>query len=149
MEGKQELRRIELPTEALAEQLQGHLQEMRFTGATYDKARNVIQFPDNMSSSQWSNIKVVVEEWAKGRHLEMVESLRLQTPKPVLTQEKPKPSVPEAGEKQKLERLTPQQAHERYNYLQSKPFSELTDAEYDERLALAESLSKKSKAPKQ
>jgi hypothetical protein len=46
--------------------------------------------------------------------------------------------------KKKLDGLTPQMAEERYNYLSSRPISELTDAEYEERLALAEKLSERA-----
>ena len=46
--------------------------------------------------------------------------------------------------KEKLDSLTPQMAEERYNYLSGKPISELTDAEYEERLALAERLSERA-----
>ena len=42
--------------------------------------------------------------------------------------------------------MTLTEAEARYNYLQGKAFSELTDDEYEERLALAQSLSEKSKA---
>jgi ketosteroid isomerase-like protein len=45
--------------------------------------------------------------------------------------------------KKKLEGITPQMAEERYEYLSSKPISELTDDEYEERLALAKKLSEK------
>lgn len=102
-----------------------------------------------MNPSQWSSLKGTVEKWAKGRRLEVVESLKLQPPRPEATQGKVKSKELEAEMKEKLEGLTPQKAEERYNYLQSKLFSELTDAEYDERLALAQTLSEKSKAPKQ
>jgi len=46
--------------------------------------------------------------------------------------------------KKKLDGLTPQMAEERYDYLSTKPISELTDAEYEERLALAEKLSERA-----
>jgi len=50
--------------------------------------------------------------------------------------------------KRKLDSLSPQMAEERYKYLSSRPIGELTDAEYDERLALAQKVSgKHSKAP--
>jgi len=45
---------------------------------------------------------------------------------------------------QRLDGLSQEQAEERYNYLNSKSISELTDAEYEERLALALRLSEKS-----
>ncbi len=45
--------------------------------------------------------------------------------------------------KKKLDGLTPQMAEERYDYLSRRPISELTDAEYEERLALAEKLSER------
>jgi hypothetical protein len=46
--------------------------------------------------------------------------------------------------KKKLDGLTPQMVEERYDYLSTKPISELTDAEYEERLALAEKLSERA-----
>jgi ketosteroid isomerase-like protein len=46
--------------------------------------------------------------------------------------------------KKKLEGITPQMAEERYNYLSRKPISELTDDEYEERLALAKKLSERA-----
>jgi len=45
--------------------------------------------------------------------------------------------------KKRLDSFTPQMAEERYDYLSKKPISELTDAEYEERLALAEKLSER------
>jgi hypothetical protein len=46
--------------------------------------------------------------------------------------------------KEKLDGLSPQEAEERYSYLNGKSISELTDAEYEERLALALKLSDKA-----
>jgi hypothetical protein len=132
------LREIELPSEELAEELQRHLQDRRFTGATYDKAHKTIHFPDNMGSSQWSILRSTVEKWAKGRRLEVVESLKLQPLKPEATQAEVNPKEVQEEVKKRLEGLTPQKAEERYNYLQSRPISELTDAEIEERLALAQ-----------
>ena len=143
------MRKIELPSEELAEELQSHLQDRRFTGATYDKARKTIQFPDNMNPSQWSSLKGTVEKWAKGRRLEVVESLKLQSLRPETTQAKVNPKELEAEVKKKLERLTPQTAEERYKYLLSRPISELTEAEFNERLALAARPSGKIKPPKE
>lgn len=140
------MRKIELPSEELAEELHSHLQERRFTGASYDKARKTIQFPDDMNPSQWSGLRGMVEKWAKGRHLEVEESLKLLSPRPEEPQRKANTREQEAELKKRLEGLTPQKAQERYNYLQSKPFSELTDEEYEERLALAQTLSEKSKS---
>jgi hypothetical protein len=138
------LRQIELPSEELAEELQKHLQERRFTGVTYDKAQKTIHFPDNMGSSQWSILRGTVEKWAKGKRLEVVESLKLQSPIPEVTRGEVNPKEVEAQVKKKLEGLTPQKAEERYNYLQSRPISELTDAEIEERLALAQRKPEKS-----
>ena len=45
--------------------------------------------------------------------------------------------------KKRLDSLSPQMAEERYEYLSAKRLGELTDAEYEERLALVERLSKK------
>ncbi len=56
------MRKIELPSEALAEELRDHLQDKRFTVANYDKAHRTLQFPDNMNSSQWSSLRSTVEK---------------------------------------------------------------------------------------
>ncbi|MDA4113751.1 MAG: hypothetical protein OK474_06870 [Thaumarchaeota archaeon] len=141
------MRKIELPSEELAEELQSHLQDKRFTGSTYDKGRRTIQFPDNMNTLQWSSLRGTVEKWAKGRHLEVVESLKLQSTRSEETQVRADPKELEAEVKKKLERLTPETAEERYKYLQSRPISELTEAEFNERLALAQR-SDKVKPPK-
>lgn len=45
--------------------------------------------------------------------------------------------------KKKLESLTPQEAERRYDDLSRRPISELTDEEYQQRLALAEKLSER------
>jgi hypothetical protein len=141
------LRKIELPSEELAEELQRHLQDRRFTDASYDEARKAIQFPDDMNPSQWSSLRDTVEKWAKGKQMEVVESLELH-PRPEAPQEKAKPNEREAEAKKKLEGLTPKEAEERYNHLLSKSVSELTDAEFEERLALAQRTSGKPKGPK-
>lgn len=47
--------------------------------------------------------------------------------------------------KKKVQGLSPEMAEERYNYLLSRPISELTDAEYAERLALIDRLTEKPK----
>jgi hypothetical protein len=91
-----------------------------------------------MGSSQWSILRSTVEKWAKGRRLEVVESLKLQPLKPEATQAEVNPKEVQEEVKKRLEGLTPQKAEERYNYLQSRPISELTDAEIEERLALAQ-----------
>jgi len=145
--GEWALRKIELPSEELAEELQKHLQDRRFTGASYDEARKAIQFPDSMNPSQWSSLRDTVEKWAKGRQMEVVESLVVQ-PRPEAPQEKAKPNELEAEAKKRLESLTPQEAEERYNYLLGRSVSELTDAEFEERLALAQRASGKAKGPK-
>ena len=134
------MREIELPSEELAEELQKHLQDTRFAGATYDKGRKTIQFPDNMNVLQWSSLKGTIEKWAKGKRMEVVESLRLQPLGPEIAPETADPKEVKEDVKKRLEGLTPQMAEERLNYLQSKPFSELTDAEYEERLALAQDI---------
>jgi hypothetical protein len=141
------LRKIELPSEELAEELQRHLQDRRFTDASFDEARKAIQFPDNMNPSQWSSLRETVEKWAKGKRMDVVESLELQ-PRPEATHEKAKPNELEAEAKKKLESLTPREAEERYNHLLSKSVSEMTDAEFEERLALAQRASGKAKGPK-
>jgi hypothetical protein len=142
------LRKIELPSEDLAEQLQRHLKEKSFTGAVYEKGHKTIQFPDDLDPSQWSSLKTTVEKWGKGRHLEVVESLRLQATKPEAPQTKADPKVLEAEVKKKLDRLTPQSAEERYKYLLSRPISELTDSEFEERLALVQRSADKGKDQK-
>jgi hypothetical protein len=142
------LRKIELPSDELAEELQRELQDKKFTGATYDKGRRTIQYPDSMNPSQWSSLKGTVEKWAKGSNLEIIESLKLQPLKPETPQVRANPKEMEAEVKKKLEKLTPQTAEERYKYLLSRPISELTEAEFNERLALASRPSDKAKAPK-
>jgi len=51
--------------------------------------------------------------------------------------------------KKQVAAMSPQTAEERYDYLLSRPISELTDAEYTERLALVERLTEKQRKPKQ
>ncbi|MDA4134506.1 MAG: hypothetical protein OK441_02940 [Thaumarchaeota archaeon] len=146
------MRKIELPSEALAEELRDHLQDKRFTVANYDKAHRTLQFPDNMNSSQWSSLRSTVEKWTGGRNLEVVESLKLQYSRQDARQEKSSqgPSLKElkAEATKKTENLTPDKAEERYRYLQSIPISELSEAEIVERLQLAGRPSEKSKNPK-
>ncbi len=143
------MREIELPSEELAEELQKHLQETRFAGATHGKGERTVQFPDNMNVLQWSSLKGTIEKWAKGKRLEVVESLRLESMAPEAAPETTDSEEAKEDVKKKLESFTPQMAQERLKYLQSKPFSELTDAEYEERLALAldvnQALKRKSK----
>lgn len=146
------MRKIELPSEALAEELRDHLQDKRFTVANYDKAHRTLQFPDNMNSSQWSSLRSTVEKWTGGADLEVVESLKLQYSRQDARQEKSSqgPSLKElkAEATKKTENLTPDKAEERYRYLQSIPISELSEAEIVERLQLAGRPSEKSKNPK-
>ncbi len=91
-----------------------------------------------MKPSEWSSLKGVVEKWASGKQLKVVESLRLQSLQPTKGESKEKEVDRSAEVKKKIDSLTPQMAEQRYNYLQSRPIGELTDAEYDERLALAQ-----------
>lgn len=138
------MRNIELPSEELAEELQRHLQDRRFRDITYDKPRMTVQFPDNMSPTEWSILRGTIEKWAKGRRLDVIESLKIQPRKSEAPKEKVDSKELEAQVKKKLESLTPEKAEERYNYLQSKPITELTDAEVEERIALAQRNPKKS-----
>ncbi len=146
------MRKIELPSEALAEELRAHLEDKKFTVANYDKAHRTLQFPDNMNSSQWSSLRSAVEKWTSGRNLEAVESLKLQYSRPEAKQERASqgPSLKElkAEATKKTESLTPDKAEERYRYLQSIPISELSESEIVERLELAARPSAKNKAPK-
>jgi len=137
--------KIELPSEELAQELEKHLLEKRIAGASYDKARKTIEFPEEMSLVQWSSVRGTVEKWARGRKLEVEESLKIHSAAPEPSQAEPPSREKQAELKKRLEAMTPKEAEARYNYLQGKPFSELTDEEYDERLALADTLSKKSK----
>ena len=134
------LRKIELPSEALGEELQGLLEEKKVKGLTYDKAHRTIQFPDNMNSYEWSSLRGTVEKWAKGRNLQVVESLRLQYLRTEASQSQPRVDTKalQVEVKKKVDGLNLQSAEERYKYLASKPISELTDAEIQERLALAQ-----------
>jgi hypothetical protein len=160
------LRRIELPSEDLAEELRGHLEGKRYRDLTYDKARRAIYFPDDVDPSQWSGVTATVEKWARGKNLEVVASMRLQYHKgegaPPRTESKGEPRGEPKGEqkadesaadprvlaadaKKKVDGLTPEKAEARYLYLSSKPLGELTDAEYQERITLAQrSFEKKS-----
>jgi hypothetical protein len=138
--------KIELPSDELAEELQKRLLEKRIAGASYDKERKTIEFPEEMSLVQWSSVRGTVEKWIKGRNLEVEDTLRILSAAPEAAQEKPR-SREEAEElKRRLGAMTLKDAEARYNYLQGKAFSDLTDEEYEERLALAETLSQKSKA---
>ena len=139
------LMKIELPSEELAEELQKHLLEKRIVGASYDKARKAIEFPEEMSLVQWSSVRGTVEKWVKGRNLEVEDSLKIRSTAPDAAPEQPRSREAAAEMKKRLEAMTLMEAEARYNYLQGKAFSELTDEEYEERLALAETLSKKSK----
>lgn len=139
--------KIELPSDELAEELQKRLQERKIAGATYDKARKTIEFPEEMSLVQWSSVRGTVEKWVKARNLEVEDSMKIRFG-PEAPADKPRSREQEAELKKRLAGLTPQKAEERYNFLQSKPFSELTDEEYEERLVLAQTLSERSKPQK-
>ncbi len=129
------MRKIELPSEGLAKELQRHLQERKF--AVQNRSSETIQFPDDMKPSEWSTLKSAIEKWASGRQLKVVESLRIESSQ--TTKEKSKAQEDERlAEVKKLDSFTPQMAEQRYKYLQRKPIGELTVAEYDERLALAQ-----------
>jgi hypothetical protein len=140
--------KIELSSEELAEELQKYLQEKRVTGGSYDQARRTIEFSDDLSPAQWASLRGTVEKWARGKKLEIEESIKIQAPIPEEPQAKERAREQQAEIKKRLAALTLQEAEARFNFLQGKPFSELTDAEYEERLALAETLSAKSKAAK-
>ena len=143
------MRRIELPSNELVLELQRHLQQKRFPVGAFDKGRRELQFPDSMNQSEWSNIKAEAEKWAKGKNLEVSETIRLQGHKSEQAQEREEPEVDpkeQAAElKKRLDGLTPEKAEQRYNYLASKPLSELSDVEYQERIALAARASMKQK----
>lgn len=62
---------------------------------------------------------------------------------PVATQEEVDWEGLKEEVKKKMDCFTPQMAEERYDYLSRKPISELTDAEFEERLALVERLSQR------
>jgi type II secretory pathway component PulL len=140
--------KIELSSEELAEDLQKHLEGKRFTGGSYDKARKTIEFSDDLRPAQWASLRGTVENWARTRNLEIEESLKIQAPVPEDPQAKEVAKEQQAEVKKRLAGLTLEEAEARFNFLQSKPFSELTDSEYEERLALAETLSQKSKGSK-
>ncbi|HEV2390488.1 MAG TPA: hypothetical protein VGS04_07180 [Nitrososphaerales archaeon] len=138
-----------MPSDELAEDLQKRLLEKRIAGASYDKERKTIEFPEEMSLVQWSSVRGTVEKWVKGKDLEVEDTLRIRSTTsttPEATQEKPRSKEEAAELKKKLDAMSLTEAEARYNYLQGKAFSELTDEEYEERLALADTLSKKSKA---
>jgi hypothetical protein len=135
-ENIQALKKIELPSEALAKELQRHLQERRFP--IHDRVIETILVPDDLKPSEWSSLKGTVEKWASGKQLKVVESLKLQPLEPTKKDESNEKEVERLSEvKKKLDSLTPEMAEQRYNYLQNLPIGELTDEEYDERLELA------------
>jgi len=163
IDGELALRKIELQSVELAEELQKHLLERRFAGAAYEKGAKSIEFPENMSLWQWTSLKSTVEKWAKGRRMEVIESLNVESIPVEPAEQVELPQSTQAIEaehqdvdhreieteaKKKLERLTPDTTEERYDYLQSKPLTELTDAEIEERLALAQRKKEKDKDSK-
>jgi hypothetical protein len=140
--------KIELSSEELAEDLQKHLEGKRFTGGSYDKALRTIEFSDDLRPAQWASLRGTVENWARAKNLEIEESLKIKAPVPEDPQAKERAKEQQAEVKKKVASLSLEEAEARFNFLQSKPFSELSDAEYEERLALAETLSQKSKGAK-
>lgn len=133
------LKRIELPSHELAEELLRHLEASGPEGVSYTLAGSAVEVPDDTASQQWSGLREAVAAWSRGKRLEMSESIKLKG-KPLIPQFTPSKDVAK-----KLDGMTPEQAEARFSYLQEKPFSELSDAEYEERLALADSLSKKQR----
>jgi hypothetical protein len=143
------LKQIELPSETLAKELQRHLQEQRLQAG--ERTSVMILFSSDMKELEWIRIKGAVEKWARGRQLSIGETMKLS--------EKATPAVEDSENKEEIERrssfeeelkkkidsLTPEMARERYDYLQSKPISELTDEEYEERLKLAQYNFKKTR----
>lgn len=155
------MKRIELPSNELAQDLQKHLQQKRFPSGAFDKGRREVQFPDETKESEWLNVKAEAEKWAKAKSLVVTEVLKLQfhRTEQVQTRVEPKtepktepkiePEELKAELKRRLDSYTPEKAEERYRYLSSKPITDLSDAEYNERIALAQRPSKKAKAPKE
>lgn len=138
-----------MPSEELAVELQKHLKAESILFTSYDRGRRAIQFPDDMDPEVWANIKRTIEEWAQGRQLDVVESLRLQPKKVVETPEARAEHVKlEEEVNKRLEGLSPDKAEARYNYLSNKPITELTDAEVEERLRLAQRTFAKPKEQK-
>jgi hypothetical protein len=140
------LRHIELPSEALAKELQRYLQERRLEAGERNSAS--IRFSSEMKEPQWIRIKGTVEKWARGRQMNINETMKLletESPSAESDQEIKKRSQSEKELKARIDALTPEMARERYNYLQSKPIGELTDDEYDERLELAQRDFKKTR----
>lgn len=132
-------KRIELPSHELAEELRKHLEKSGPEGVSYSMAGSSVDVAEETPSPQWSGVREAVAAWSKGKRLEMSESIKLKG-RPLIPQFTPSKDVTK-----KLDSMTPDQAEARFTYLQEKPFSELSDAEYEERLALADSLSKKKK----
>jgi len=96
-------------------------------------------------------VKGAVEKWARGRQLNIDETMKLVNDMPAAVEESEseeeieKRVQSEKELKKKIDNLTPEMAQERYDYLQSKPIGELTDEEYDERLELAQRNFKKGR----
>jgi predicted Fe-S protein YdhL (DUF1289 family) len=149
------MKRIELPSNELAQELQKHLQQKHFPSGNFDKGRRELQFQDGMRESEWSNLKGEVQRWAKEKDLEQSEVLKVQPHKAEQAQTKAEPKEsnldPEeikAEVKKRLASYSPEKAEERYNYLLSKPVMELNDVEFQERIALAARPSVKTKDQK-
>jgi len=135
------LKKVELPSEAAAKELQGYLEEKRFT--IHDRNGDTIEFAQNMKPFEWARLVDIVEKWASKKQMKVDESLKLQFIESETREDKDKAQIDksqiDASQlKKKLDSLSSEMAEQRYNYLQSKPISELTDEEYEERLILAQ-----------
>ncbi|MDG6925692.1 MAG: hypothetical protein JRN09_03980 [Nitrososphaerota archaeon] len=137
------MKTIEAPSEEMAKELQAHLLEKKLRSPVYPGTGTTIEFPENMNAAQWLGVAGVVEKWAKGRQLDVVQSLRVVRPQATQPHDAgpadaEKTARLEADAKKRVEVLSPEEAEERYSYLSSKPLTELTEEESQERLLLAQ-----------
>jgi hypothetical protein len=138
------LKTIEAPSDELAKDLHAHLLAKKVKGPVYAGLGATIEFPESMNLAQWLGVVGIVEKWAKSRQLDVVQSLRVVEP----VQPGPQPGAEpasaeetsklEAEAKKRVNDLSSDKAEERYDYLSSKPLTELTEEEFQERILLAQ-----------
>jgi hypothetical protein len=142
---KLSLRKIEAPSQELAKELSAHLQEKRIRGSLYDGAGKTLEFPDDLNLTQWLAVVSTIEKWAREKQIEVDYSVRLQPTSRNTPAEAADTAKLETEAKKRVGELSPEKAEARYNYLSSKPLTELTDEEFQERLLLAQSTPAKTK----
>ena len=136
--GEQEKRQlIELVEERVSE-LNGRLASLEETLASIQS--DMASFKNRMTDD------------AAGPKTQVANDPEVPNPQPQRTEQiqtKVEPEISPEEPRRRVDSYTPEEAEERYNYLSGKPITELSDAEYEERLALANRPSKKAKAPRE